>query len=67
MYRYQYKARKSAAPRGVRSSFRAALMEHYERQEALQALNSGAAGEFSTRVDVLDRGLGLVRISPVEC
>ena len=62
------KARKAAPPRGVRSSFRAALQEHYERQQTLQTLRSVATGEVAaTRMDVLDKGLSLVRISPAEC
>ena len=64
------KARKAAPPRGARSpSFRAALQEHYERQQALQALRSVAVGGNqvpASRIDVLDRGLSLVRISPLH-
>ena len=52
----------------MRSSFRAALQEHYERQQTLQTLRSVATGELAaTRMDVLDKGLSLVRISPAEC
>ena len=65
------KARKAAPPRGARSSsFRAALQEHYERQQALQGLRSvavvGGRGVPASRIDVLDRGLSLVRISPLH-